>query len=231
MLNELFRGIFSSDTETIISVGDFLLCLGVSLLTGLFLAAVYTFKNRWSKSFVITLALLPAAVCVVIMTVNGNIGAGVAIAGAFGLVRFRSAPGTAKDIAVIFLAMGAGLIAGMGYLAYSVLFAVIMGVVLMLLTLAGNSSKFRKPAYKTLKITIPEDLDYTDVFDGVLKKYTSSYEVASVKTVNMGSLFRLTYDISLKDTRNEKAFIDELRCLNGNLEINISRQETSANEL
>lgn len=231
MVNELFRGIFSTDTETIITVSDFLLCLGVSLFTGFFLAAVYTFRNRWSKSFVITLAMLPAAVCVVIMTVNGNIGAGVAVAGAFGLVRFRSAPGSAKDIAAIFLAMGTGLIAGMGYLAYSVLFAVVMGVVLMLLTLAGNSGRFKKSAYRTLKITIPEDLDYTDVFDDILKKYTSSYEVTSVRTVNMGSLFRLTYDITLKDIHNEKKFIDELRCRNGNLEINMSRQETGSNEL
>lgn len=110
----LFRGLFDTDMTHVISVSDFLLCIGCSLLIGLVLAACYTYRTRYTKSFVVTLALLPAVVCVVIMMVNGNVGAGVAVAGAFSLVRFRSVPGTAKEIGVLFLAMGAGLIAGMG---------------------------------------------------------------------------------------------------------------------
>ena len=125
MSDSLFRGLFDSELTTVTSVTDFLLCIGASLAIGLVLALAYMFKSRYTKSFVVTLAVLPAVVCVVIMMVNGNVGAGVAVAGAFSLVRFRSVPGTAKEIAALFLAMGAGLIAGMGYLAYSLLFTVV----------------------------------------------------------------------------------------------------------
>ena len=128
MADRIFRGIFDSDLITVISVGDFLLCMGTALVLGLILALVYIYRTRYTKSFVITLALLPAVVCVVIMLVNGNVGTGVAVAGAFSLVRFRSVPGTAKEICTLFLAMGAGLIVGMGYLGFAVLFTAIMCV-------------------------------------------------------------------------------------------------------
>lgn len=229
MLNDIFSGIFTQN-ETVISVSDFLLCIAVSIIAGIIFAAVYTFKSRYTKSFLLTLALLPAAVCVVIMTVNGNVGAGVAVAGAFGLVRFRSVPGTARDIVSIFLAMGAGLIAGMGYLAYSILYTVIMCLAMMVFTLAASKKK-TPSVYRTLRVTIPEDLDYTHIFDDLMEKYTREYEVTAVKTVNMGSLFRITYNVTLKNADDEKKFIDELRCRNGNLEISMSRQEANTNEL
>lgn len=231
MLDNLFRGIFDSSTAAVISVADFLLCIGVSLLIGVFLAAVYTYKSRYTKSFVLTLAVLPAVVCVVIMMVNGNVGAGVAVAGAFGLVRFRSVPGTAREIGAIFLAMATGLIAGMGYLAYGILFALVMGAVMFLYQKIGLGKAKQEPAARVLRITIPEDLDYTDVFEDLLDRYTAEHSVASVKTTNMGSLFRLTYDITLRDPREEKELIDGLRCRNGNLEISISRQEVNVYEL
>ena len=126
MLTELFKGIFDTDATEVISVSDFLLCIVTSLLLGLVIALAYTFRTRYTIGFVATLALLPATVCVVIMMVNGNVGAGVAVAGAFSLVRFRSAPGSAKEIGAIFLAMGTGLITGMGYLAYAALFTLIL---------------------------------------------------------------------------------------------------------
>ncbi len=230
MHNSFFQGIFDQ-TELSIMVSQFLLCIVISLLIGIFYAFLYSFKNRSSQSFIITLALLPTIVCVVIMMVNGNVGAGVAVAGAFSLVRFRSVPGTAKEIGMLFLAMATGLILGMGYLGYAVLFAIILGLVFTLLTQTGLGIKSSPSSDKILRITIPEDLDYNDIFDDLLEKYTSKYEVLSVKTTNMGSMFKLTYNITLKDLSTEKKFIDALRCRNGNLEISISKQETNYNEL
>lgn len=230
-METLFKGIFDSETANIISVGDFLLCMGVSLVIGLIIAFAYMCKTRYTKSFVVTLALLPTVVCVVIMMVNGNVGTGVAVAGAFSLVRFRSVPGTAKEIGTLFLAMGAGLITGMGYLGYAVLFAVILSVVFALYNQFDFGSKKNAAIYKTLNITIPENLDYTGVFDEILDTYTSKHELTNVKTTNMGSMFRLTYDIVLKNAAKEKEFIDKLRCRNGNLDINISKQSTLNSEL
>ncbi len=231
MIDTLFSGIFDTDTTTVISFTNFLLCIGISLLAGLFLAFCHAFRNRYTKSFLATLFLLPAVVCVVIMMVNGNVGAGVAVAGAFSLVRFRSAPGTAREITMLFLAMGAGLIAGMGYLAYSLLFAVILGSMSLLWSCLNMGTKKNASLYKTMSITIPEDLDYSDVFDAVLKEYAAEYELIRVKTTNMGSLFRLTYNLTLKKNANEKEMIDKLRCRNGNLEITVSKQETVVSEL
>lgn len=231
MLNTIFGGIFDTQSTAVISVWKFLLCVGVALVTGVILAGVYSYKNRYTKSFLVTLAILPAIVCVVIMMVNGNVGAGVAVAGAFSLVRFRSVPGTAKEIGAIFLAMAAGLIAGMGYLGYAVLFtAVLCGCMLLYNQLSFGSRRNAQEA-KVLHITIPEDLDYTGVFDEVLEKYTSSHELVQVKTTNMGSLFRLTYELVLSSADVEKELIDKLRCRNGNLEISVSRKETTVNEL
>ena len=230
-MSNIFSGIFDASTQAVISPETFILCVGVALIIGIFLSFIYTVKNKYTKSFLITLTVLPAVVCVVIMMVNGNVGAGVAVAGAFGLVRFRSAPGTAKEIATIFLAMGAGMIAGMGYLAYAFLFSVIMGIILLICNISGLGENRNELNEKILKITIPEDLDYSDLFDDLMEEYTEKYEIASVKTTNMGSMFKLTYNITLKDINKEKKFIDELRCRNGNLEISISKQEVNTYEL
>ena len=231
MLDTLFTGLFDSDTATVISVTDFLLCLVFSLALGLVMAFAYMYRTRYTKSFVVTLALLPAVVCVVIMLVNGNVGTGVAVAGAFSLVRFRSVPGTAKEICTLFLAMGAGLIAGMGYLGFAVLFTVVMCAIFLLYNRLDFGSKKNGAAYKTLAVTIPEDLDYTGVFDDIFAEYTTSHDLVSVKTTNMGSLFRVTYHVTLRDAAKEKEMIDKLRCRNGNLEIMVSIQETTIAEL
>ena len=229
-MDTIFKGIFDTELMQTIEVVDFLLCLGVSLLLGLLMAIVYTWRNEHTKSFLVTLALLPAIVCVVIMMVNGNIGAGVAVAGAFSLVRFRSAPGSAKEIVTIFLAMGAGLIAGMGYLGFAALFTVIMcGMFFFYNSLASNAKI--EAINKTIKITIPEDLDYTGVFDDIFAEYTKKNELIKVKTTNMGSMFRLTYNVTLKDAATEKQMIDRIRERNGNLEIMVSKQENRTAEL
>lgn len=231
MLNTMFRGIFDTEMTSVISISDFLLCIMISLVIGLILAFTYMYRSRYTKSFILTLALLPAVVCVVIMMVNGNVGAGVAVAGAFSLVRFRSVPGTAKEITMLFLAMSAGLMAGMGYLSFALLFTIIMCLLSIIYNHLDFGVKRNSEIYKTLNITIPEDLDYTGIFDSILKNYTTSYELVRVKTTNMGSMFRLTYNLTLQDVAKEKEMIDQLRCRNGNLEITVSKQETSVAEL
>jgi len=189
------------------------------------------YRTRYTKSFVVTLALLPAVVCVVIMMVNGNVGAGVAVAGAFSLVRFRSVPGTAKEICTLFLAMGAGLIAGMGYLGYAVLFTLVMCVIFVIYNCMDLGTKKNAAVFKTITITIPEDLNYTEAFDDIFAEYTRAYDLVRVKTTNMGSMFKLTYNAELRDATKEKEMIDKMRCRNGNLEIAVSRQETGGAEL
>ncbi|MBR6682093.1 MAG: DUF4956 domain-containing protein [Clostridia bacterium] len=231
MLDNFFKGLFDTDLTRVISVGDFMTCLGVSLALGLVMALVYMFRTRYTKSFVVTLALLPAVVCIVIMMVNGNIGAGVAVAGAFSLVRFRSVPGTAKEICTLFLAMGAGLIAGMGYLGYAALFTLVMCVMFLLYSLTDFGEKKNASLYKTMSIMIPEDLNYSGVFDGVFEEYAKQYELTKVKTTNMGSMFKLTYNVILRDINKEKEMIDALRIRNGNLEITVSNQSTTVSEL
>ncbi len=231
MPENFFKGIFDSEFARVIELNDFLACIGVALLLGVIIAVAFAVKSRFTKSFVLTLGLLPAIVCVVIMLVNGNIGAGVAVAGAFSLVRFRSAPGTAKEIAAIFLAMCVGLACGMGYLGFASLFAVIMSVLLAAYSFVDSIISRRGSSHKSLRITIPEDLDYTTVFDDLFKEYTKNCVLVKVKTINMGSMFRLTYDITLRDAKSEKEFVDKLRERNGNLEIMISREELRAVEL
>ena len=189
------------------------------------------YKNRYTKSFVATLALLPAIVCAVIMMVNGNVGTGVAVAGAFSLVRFRSVPGSAREIGALFLAMGSGMIAGMGYLAYAVLFAVLLGGISVIYNKTDFGERKNAAKYKTLHVTIPENLDYSGVFDEIFADYTEKWELVNVKTTNMGSLYKLTYQLTMKNTDREKEMIDEIRCRNGNLEINVSKQDTMVSEL
>ncbi|MCR4599407.1 MAG: DUF4956 domain-containing protein [Acetatifactor sp.] len=226
-MTTLFQGVFDTTSSASLQVGDFLICLGAALILGFFLAIVSSYKANTSQSFFLSIALLPAVVCVVIMMVNGNVGAGIAVAGAFSLVRFRSAPGSAKEICAIFLAMGAGLILGMGYIGYAVLFTVILSAVLFAYVQLGIGNKQSLPQEKTLHVTIPENLDYETVFEEILEKYTAKHELTNVKTTNMGSLFKLTYGITLKEIGREKEFLDKLRTRNGNLEISLSKRDKS----
>ena len=223
----LLNNVKSLLTLNLTYLSSFLVCIACALIAGLIMAFGYTVKNRYTKSFVLTVALLPAIVCVVIMVVNGNIGAGIAVMGAFSLVRFRSAPGSAKEIIMLFSAMGAGLLAGMGSIPISIIFTVIITGIFILYNCItfgkGGCEKF-----KVLTVTIPENLDYAEIFDDIFEEYTSSHELMKVKTTNMGSMFRLTYNISLKDPKKEKAMIDMIRTRNGNLDISISVQDTTS---
>jgi len=209
--------IFASVLTNGITAGTFFACMAVSLLLGALVAGVYMFRNPYTQSMAITLALLPVLVQSIILLVNGNLGAGVAVAGAFSLVRFRSAAGTARDITCIFLAMTLGLSTGMGYLGIAVITAVVVCV--FLLVYQGLSFGKKPPEDKELKITIPENLDYTGLFDDLFAQYTRVAELVSVRTTNMGSLYNLHYHITLKSTDIEKEFLDAIRCRNGNLDI------------
>lgn len=228
-MSNLFTNIFTSTATTNLQLTSFLTCIAVSLVLGFIIAFAYSFKSRYTNSFFMTISLLPAIVSVVIIMVNGQLGAGIAVAGAFSLVRFRSVPGTAKEISTIFLAMSTGLITGMGYLMYGVIFTVIFSALLAIFNLIGNTAERNAP--RLLKITIPEDLDYSDIFNDVLDRYTSNYELLSVKSTNMGALFKLVYSINTLPATNDKEFLDALRERNGNLEVMISRQEVNYNEL
>ena len=210
-------------------ISSYLINTGASLVLGMAGALIYMHRNTYNKGFVITLALLPAMVQMVIMMVNGNLGTGVAVMGAFSLVRFRSVAGSAKEISSIFLAMAVGLATGMGYLAVAAVFTAVMGLVTILL----NLTKFgeQKQTVRRLQVTIPEGLDYTDVFDDLFSRYLHRWELLKVKTTNMGSLFKLEYQVVLKDCCQEKAMIDDLRCRNGNLEIVCGRTAAGKEEL
>ena len=202
---------------TQITAQVFAICTAVSLALGLGTALLCMYKSRYTQSFILTLSMLPAVVQVVIMLVNGNIGAGVAVAGTFSLVRFRSAPGTAREIGMIFLAMAIGLATGMGYVALAVFFFLVMAAFVLLLTclrFGGGNGQERE-----LKITIPENLDYEGLFDDLFQKYARSARLERVKTTNMGTLYELHYSVVLKGERIPKEFLDELRCRNGNLNI------------
>ncbi len=222
MLESTFASLYNSLTG--ITLQTFLICMGSALALGAVIAVVYCFRTAHSASFVVTLALLPATVAVVIMMVNGNLGAGVAVAGAFSLVRFRSTPGTAKEIGAIFLSMAVGLACGMGYPGFALIFTVIMCVMTLVYSLVNFGGHRNAALRRVLRITVPEDLDYPNVFDDLLEKYTTHVTLTSVKTTNLGSLNRLTYELTLRKAGTEKAFIDELRCRNGNLEISMSLQ-------
>lgn len=209
---------------TELTLTSFLICTGVSLLLGVGTALVAGYRSRSTQSLAITLAILPAVVQAVIMLVNGSIGAGIAVAGAFSLVRFRSAPGTAREIAAIFLAMAIGLATGMGYVGLAVLLFLILAGAMLALTALRFGQK--EDAGRILKITIPEDLDYDGLFDDLFERYTTAHTLEKVKTTNMGTLYELRYRITLRQEPVPKVFLDELRCRNGNLNITCCREET-----
>ena len=204
------------------TIQAFLISLGTAMLLGLLAALVFSYKDRHSAAYTQSLAMLPGIVSLVIMMVNGNIGAGLAVAGTFALVRFRSAPGSAKEITGLFFAVAIGLACGMGYVGAAALFFAVMACYSLLLDrfhfgLAGDRNR-------QLKITIPENLDYEGLFDDLFAEYTRRHELLRVRTTNMGTLYELTYNIELKDLGISKAFIDAIRCRNGNLNIICGRE-------
>lgn len=211
----------------------FFICMVFAIVLGFLQAFVYTVKNRYTKSFITTLILLPVAVCMIVLLVNNNIGVAVAVAGAFTLVRFRSVPGTGKEITAIFISMvtGVTLASWQTYnLEYALFFSLIGSGLLLILNTTNLFTKINKKEM-ILKVTVPEMLNYYTVFEDVFNKYTVSCEKLAVKSVNMGSMFKLTYRVVLKDIKLEKEFIDELRIRNGNLEISLFDDSYNENML
>ncbi len=224
IINELTNALTASGDSSGISLSFTmaLVAMAVALIFGLVISFtyMYTHKNRYHQSFAITLTMLPIILTVIILFVGSNVARAFSLAGTLSIIRFRSAPGDPEDIGYIFFDIAAGLACGVGLYVYGAVFVLI----LCLFMLVISKINFAKPktTAKTLKITIPENLDFEGVFDEILKKYTSSYSLAKIKTTDLGSLYELTYSININQDANEKEFIDELRCRNGNLNIILS---------
>ncbi len=223
MFDLVSTSIFGTTDSAMASVStpEFLICCLTSIVLGMACAGIYMFRHNHSKNFVVTLALLPLIVQMVITLVNGNLGAGIAVMGVFNLVRFRSIPGSAKDIGSVFLAMAIGLATGMGFIGLAVLFTIIVAIV----NIVYVCTSFGKPAEpgKRLCVSVPEDLEFDGMFDGTLERYTASHELVEIRTTNMGSLYQLEYEIRMKQAGLEKRMIDEMRTMNGNLKISLGR--------
>ncbi|MBR2988318.1 MAG: DUF4956 domain-containing protein [Clostridia bacterium] len=224
MFNTILKPGYITPTEVFI-------CLGVALAVGIAFAFMCKFRSTSTQSFLISTALIPVGVALVIILVNGQVGTGIAIAGAFSLVRFRSAPGTAKEISIIFISMAGGLAFGTGYLAFGIIFVLGAGLALILLQMLRVWERRPEIKDKRVRVVMPEDLDYTTVLDDIFEKYAVTHDIMRVKTVNMGSMFRVDYHIIIKDPKQEKAMVDEIRCRNGNLEVSVQRTDLIGSEL
>lgn len=216
----MFESIFTSTADNSINISQAAISLGASIVIGVIIAIVYMYiskKEGYQKNFIIGLLMLPAVVSVVILLVGSNVARAFSMAGAFALVRFRSAPGSAKDISIVFFTMAAGLACGLGYVTFAAAFTAVM----LLILISALGFVDRNEGRKQLKIVIPESLNYNSVFDDLFDKYTSENRLNKVKTTNMGTMYELTYEIRLKNDDAEKDFIDELRVRNGNLNISV----------
>lgn len=217
----------SSAAETLTFAGT-LAIIGSALALGLFISLVYVFthkKEEYTASFTVALIMLPAIIAMIILLVGSDVARAFSLAGAFSLIRFRSAPGDSKDITYVFFTLGVGLACGMGFIGYATLFALVLCGVMVVLTKLRFGNRLQSPM--RLKIVLPEDMDYYGVFDGILNEYTTTNKLVKIKTAEFGSLFELTYELTMKDITQTKAFIDKLRCKNGNLNIVLSSQQVT----
>ncbi len=222
----MLETLFSSGVGDTLSVGKTLLIIAVALLCGLVISQVYIIthkKEGYAPSLTITLIMLPAIISIIILLIGDNIARAFSLAGAFSLIRFRSAPGDPKDIAYVFFSLAVGLASGMGYIGYAVLFAIILGSVMLLLNKTRYASS--QNTSMLLKVTVPENLNYEGLFDDILNKYTNSWQISRVKTSDFGTLFNLFYSIDFNNNYSQKTFLDELRCRNGNLDISLTMNE------
>ena len=224
----MIESIFNSTAATI-SVANFMICMGIGIILGIIIALIHKFTTKTTPNFLITLAILPVLVQVVILLVNGNLGTSLAVAGAFSLIRFRSMPGNSKEIISVFWSMAIGLALGMGYVSLSIMATAIIAVIMILFNMI--SDKMVDKENRKLKIVIPENIDYEEVFNEILQKYTNKCELVKVKTTNMGSMYELKYEISLKKNISKKEFLDEIRVKNGNMLVMLERPELSGEEL
>ena len=225
----MLESIFNETIKTSVSLESCLICIAVSIILGGVISFTHKLTTKTTPNFLLTLTILPVLVQVVIFLVNGNLGTAFAVAGAFSLIRFRSMPGNSKEIVSVFWAMAVGLGLGMGYVLYTVLITVIVAIVVIVMSKIAN--KTQDVSERKLKILIPENLDYEEVFDDIFKKYKNKAELLKVKTTNMGSMYELVYIVSIKEKLKQKSFLDEIRCRNGNMLVSLERQEVSEVEL
>lgn len=228
----MLENLFGIVQDTDLSVSETVICMLVAVVLGLLVGVVYFLvakKEQRSMSFFLSLVMLPAVVCLVIILIGSNVARAFSVAGIFTLVRFRSVPGDGKDISLVFMAMGAGIAAGLGYLTIGVVAIAVLSVVIVLVNLFGT--KVLQKEYKQLRVLIPEDMDYQNVFDDIFKTYTLKSTLTRIKTTNMGTLYELTYHVLMRDGVNEKKFMDEIRSRNGNLTIILSKQEPTQDKL
>lgn len=231
----MFRTILEEAQTTgsfVMRVDTIIISLLVALALGLIISGVYlivTPKRDRSVNFNMSLIILPAIVAVVVILIGGNIARAFSMAGIFTLVRFRSIPGDSKDISFVFLTMAVGLAVGLGYLTMGAVVAVLIGLAIIIVKKTGFGGNRNRE--KRLRITIPEDMNYQQVFDDLFAKYTTSYELVRIKTTNMGTLFELNYDVLMKDSDKEKEFIDAIRCRNGNLTVQLGVKEMASQQL
>ena len=216
----MFNTIFDTTTAGL-SIQTGLICAASALVLGIIIAITHMKTAQTNKGFLVTLAVLPLLVMAVMIMINGNLGMSIAILGAFSLIRFRSLQGKANELLAVFFAMMVGLACGMGHILFGVVITVIAVIAIFVFTYTNFLTPDKKR--RVLKVVIPEDLDYEDVFADVFKKYTSRAELVRMKTMNMGSLYKLTYDITLKSKVKEKAFLDEIRVKNCNLKVLLSQ--------
>ena len=224
----MLESIFSSSVASI-SMQNWIICIVAAIILGGVISITHKLTSKTTPNFLITLAVLPVLVQVVILLINGNLGTSLAVAGAFSLIRFRSMPGNSKEIISVFWAMTIGLALGMGYVAFAVIVTIVVAVLVIVLNKFVLNSK--NSCDRKLKILIPENMDYEQVFNDIFKKYTSKIELRKAKTTNMGSMYELIYDVKIKPNHKEKEFIDEIRCRNGNMLVALERQEISEVEL
>ena len=222
----MLEQLFSQSTAADFSIGNTLIILAAALVLGLAIGGVYILTHRregYSSELPTTLVMLPATVAIIILLVGNNIAGAFTLAGAFSLVRFRAATGNAKDVAYVFVSVAVGLACGMGYIAYGALFAVVLSAVMIAL----NSANFGQPpkGAMQLKITMPENLDFENAFDDIFSKYTDNIRRVRARTVDYGTLYEASYHLKLKNGVSEKAFVDELRCRNGNLNVTLTNRE------
>lgn len=225
----MLESILVEGTTATVSLVDCMICIAVAIVLGGVISFTHKITTKTTPNFLLTLAILPVLVQVIILLINGNLGTSLAVAGAFSLIRFRSMPGNSKEILSVFWAMAIGLALGMGYIFYSIIITIIVAMLVIILNKIVMKDK--DLSERKLKIVIPENLDYEEVFDDIFEKYTDKVELKKVKTTNMGSMYELAYLVSMKKEQKEKEFMDEIRCRNGNMLVMLEKLELSEVEL
>lgn len=219
----MFESVLTSTVEEISEMG-IIICILVSVILGFIVSAVYMISSKskkYSANFACTLVVLPVIVTAIIMLIGSDIAKAISLGGVFALVRFRSVPGDSKDIVSVFYCMSVGLACGMGYVVFATFLAAVIAVLYIVLSYAKYGEK--KSTLKQLKVTIPEDINYKGLFDDLFEDYTIKATLVKVRTINLGTLYELTYELYMKDDIEEKEFLDSIRCRNNNLNISLNR--------